>query len=51
MDSGDQRQENQVRRERISTLPAATLRIRATLDLDTVLADVVSSARGLTGAR
>ena len=50
-DSGDQRQENQALRERISTLTAAILRISATLDLDTVLAEVVESARGLTGAR
>ena len=51
MDSGDQRRENQALRERISTLTAAILRISATLDLDTVLAEVVESARGLTGAR
>ena len=38
-------------RERISALTAAILRINATLDLDTVLAEVVESARGLTGAR
>ena len=38
-------------RERISTLNAAILRISATLDLDTVLAEVVESACGLTGAR
>ena len=37
--------------ERISTLSAAILHISATLDLDTVLAEVVGSARGLTGAR
>ena len=50
-DSGDQKRENQALRERISTLTAAILRISATLDLDTVLAEVVASARGLTGAR
>ena len=43
-DSGDQRQENQALRERISTLTAAILRISATLDLDTVLAEVVDTA-------
>ena len=50
-DPGDQRRENVALRERISTLTAAILRISATLDLDTVLAEVVASARGLTGAR
>ena len=50
-DSGDPRRENEALRERISTLTAAILRISATLDLDTVLAEVVESARGLTGAR
>ena len=49
--SDDTRLENQALRERISTLSAAILRISATLDLDTVLAEVVESARGLTGAR
>ena len=50
-DLGDQRQQNEALRERIATLTAAILRISATLDLDTVLAEVVASARGLTGAR
>ncbi|MCY4636991.1 MAG: GAF domain-containing protein [Acidobacteria bacterium] len=50
-DSGDARRENEALRERISTLSAAILRISATLDLDTVLREVVESARGLTGAR
>ena len=49
-DSGDPRRENEALRERISTLSAAILRINATLDLDTVLAEAVESARGLTGA-
>ncbi len=49
--SGDARREIEALRERISTLSAAVLRISATLDLDTVLAEVVDSARGLTGAR
>ena len=38
-------------RERISRLSAASLRISASLDLDTVLNEVVDSARELTGAR
>ncbi|MCY3845380.1 MAG: response regulator [Acidobacteria bacterium] len=49
-DSGGLRRENEALRERISTLSAAILRINATLDLDTVLAEAVESARGLTGA-
>ena len=38
-------------RERISVLCAASLRIIASLDLDTVLHEVLQSARALTGAR
>ena len=38
-------------RERISTLSAAILRINASLDVDTVLREVVMSARALTAAR
>ena len=49
--SGDARQEIEALRERNSILSAAILRIGATLDLDTVLAEVVESARELTGAR
>ena len=45
------RREIEALRERISTLSAAVLRISATLDLDTVLAEVLESARGLTAAR
>ncbi len=37
--------------ERISSLCAAVLRVNASLDLDTVLKEVVDSARTLTGAR
>ena len=48
-DSGDTRRENEALRERISTLNSAILRISATLDPDTVLAEAVASARGLTG--
>ena len=49
--SGDPRRENEALGERISTLSAAILRISSTLDLDTVLAEAIESARGLTGAR
>ena len=45
------RQEIAALRERISALSAAILRISASLDLDTVLREVVDSARALTGAR
>ena len=38
-------------RERISALSAAILRINASLEVDTVLREVVESARALTGAR
>jgi len=38
-------------RERLSGLVAAVLRVSASLDLDTVLQEVVGSARALTGAR
>ena len=38
-------------RARISALSAASLRISASLDLETVLKEVVESARALTGAR
>ncbi len=50
-DFSDPRRENEALRERISTLSAAILRINVTLDLDTVLAEAVEIARGLTGAR
>ena len=50
-ESGDERRENKALRERISTLNAAILRISSTLDVDTVLAETVESARELTGAR
>ena len=45
------RRENDALRERISRLSAAILRISATLDVGTVLREVVDSARALTGAR
>ena len=50
-DSGDLRRENEALRRRIATLHAAILGINASLDLDTVLGEVVERARALTGAR
>ena len=44
-------QEIEALRERISRLSAASLRISASLDLDTVLQEAVDNARALTGAR
>ena len=38
-------------RERISELSRASVRISASLDIETVLIEVVDSARSLTGAR
>ncbi len=49
--SEELRRENQVLRERISRLSAASLRISSSLDLGTVLQEVVDSACVLTGAR
>ncbi len=43
--------ENKVLRARLSALSAASLRINASLELETVLKEVVESARALTGAR
>ena len=52
MNSSDQlRRENEALRDRISRLSAASLRINASLDLNTVLHEVVETARELTGAR
>ena len=45
------RREIDALRERISRLSAAILRISTTLDVGTVLREVVDSARALTGAR
>ena len=42
--------ENDALRARISAPCAASLRISASLDLETVLNEVVDSARALTGA-
>ena len=47
----DLRRENEVLRDRLSRLSAAVLRVSASLDLNTVLQEVVDSARALTGAR
>ena len=49
--SDELRQENEVLRNRLSRLSAAVLRVSASLDLNTVLQEVVESARALTGAR
>ena len=43
--------ENTALRRCIAALSAASLRISASLDLETVLTEVVESARALTGAR
>ena len=45
------RRENEVLRDRLSRLSAAVLRVSARLELNTVLQEVVESARALTGAR
>ena len=50
-ESGELRREIEALRERVSRLSAAVLRASASLDLDTVLQEVVDSARALTGAR
>ncbi len=47
----DLRRENEALRERISKLSSAALRVSASLDLDTVLHEVVEGARELTRAR
>ena len=43
------KQENERLRERMARLSAASLRVSENLDLETVLRDVVDSARVLTG--
>ena len=48
---GDLARENEALRERISPLSSAILRINASLDLATVLHEVMEGARALTGAR
>ena len=47
----DHRREMEALRERISRLCAAVQHVSASLDLDTVLNEVLESARALTGAR
>ena len=47
----DLRRQIEALQERVSRLAAAILRFSASLDLDTVLQEVVDSARALTGAR
>ena len=49
--SDDLKREILALRARISTLNAAKLRINTRLDLDTVLDEVIESARALTSAR
>ncbi len=49
--SEELRQENAALRDRMSRLSAASLRISKSLDLNTVLHEIVASARTLTGAR
>ena len=43
--------ENEALRDRIASLSAAVLRISASLDVETVLNEIVGAARALTGAR
>ena len=50
-ETGDPTRDGHAPRERPSALTDAVLRINASLDLDTVLEEVVESARALTGAR
>ena len=45
------RRENEALRDRLARLSAAILRISASLDVTTVLHEVVDSARALTGVR
>ncbi len=49
--SADLKREIAALRQRVATLNTAILRINASLDLETVLGEVVESARALTGAR
>ena len=51
MNSDELLRENQALRERLSLLIQASLRINESLDFDTVLQEVVDSARALTGSR
>ena len=47
----DENPEIQALRERVSRLSAAVLHVSASLDVSTVLREIVGSARALTGAR
>ena len=49
--NGDLIRENETWRRRVCALSAANLRVSASLELDTVLREVVESARALTGTR
>ena len=51
MQPNDLERENEALRERIATLHVAILNINGSLDLDTVLDEVLDCARRLTGAR
>ena len=51
MERDETMRETEAPRERIATLSAAILRINASLDVDSVMREVVDSARALTGAR
>ena len=51
MNSDELLRENRALRERLSRLSQASLRINESLDFDTVLQEVVDSARDLTGSR
>ena len=48
---GELRRRIEALEERVSRLSGAVLRISSSLDLDTVLQELVDSARALTGAR
>ncbi len=50
-DHNQETQDSRASRERVAALGAAILRVSASLDLDTVLREVVEAARDLTGAR
>ena len=47
---GEHRREIEILRDRVTKLTAASLRISASLDFDTVLREIMESARALTGA-
>ena len=51
MNTGDPGREIQALRDRITALGTAVLRINASLDVTTVLEEIIGSARALTGAR